>query len=70
MRTIRPKNDRPTDLRPALYPMAGVDLTQIDGLHLLSIQAILAEIGTNMRQWQTMSQWQTVKHFTSGWGCI
>lgn len=61
-RAIRPKNDPPTDLRPALYQMAGVDLTQIDGLHILSIQAILSEIGTDM------SQWKTVKHFTSWLG--
>lgn len=42
-RAIRPKNDPATDLRPALYKMAGVDLTQIDGLNILSIQAILSE---------------------------
>lgn len=40
--------------------MAGVDLTQIDGLNILSIQAILSEIGTDM------SKWKTVKHFTPG----
>ena len=61
-RAIRPKNDPATDLRPALYQMAGVDLTQIDGLNILSIQAILSEIGTDM------SQWKTVKHFTSWLG--
>lgn len=59
---IRPKNDPPTDLRPALYQLAGVDLTQIDGLSILSIQTILAEIGTDM------SKWKTVKHFTSWLG--
>ena len=42
--------------------MTGVDLTQIDGLHILSIQAILSEIGTDM------SKWKTVKHFTSWLG--
>jgi hypothetical protein len=52
-RTIRPKNDPATDLRPALYQMAGVDLTQIDGLNILSIQAILSEIGTDMSKWKT-----------------
>jgi transposase len=61
-RAIRPKNDPATDLRPALYQMAGVDLTQIDGLNILSIQAILSEIGTDM------SKWKTVKHFTSWLG--
>jgi transposase len=61
-RATRPKNDPATDLRPALYQMAGVDLTQIDGLNILSIQAILSEIGTDM------SKWKTVKHFTSWLG--
>jgi transposase len=42
--------------------MAGVDLTQIDGLNILSIQAILSEIGTDM------SKWKTVKHFMSWLG--
>jgi hypothetical protein len=59
---IRPKNDPPSDIRPALYQMAGVDLTQIDGLNILSIQSILSEIGTDM------SKWPTVKHFTSWLG--
>jgi transposase len=61
-RAIRPKNDPPTDLRPKLYEIAGVDLTQIDGLNILSVQAILSEIGTDM------SKWQSVKHFTSWLG--
>jgi transposase len=61
-RAIRPKNDPPTDLRPKLYEIAGVDLTQIEGLNILSIQAILSEIGTDM------SKWQSVKHFTSWLG--
>jgi transposase len=59
---IRPKNDPVSDLRPALYQMAGVDLTQIDGLNILTIQTILSEIGTDM------SKWPTVKHFTSWLG--
>jgi transposase len=58
----RPKNDPISDIRPVLYQMAGVDLTQIDGLSLVSIQTILSEIGTDM------SKWPTVKHFTSWLG--
>jgi transposase len=61
-RAVRPKNDPPTDLRPSLYEWAGVDLTQIEGLNILSVQAILSEIGTDM------SKWQSVKHFTSWLG--
>jgi transposase len=59
---IRPKNDPPSDLRPLLYQMAGVDLTQIEGLSILSAQTILSEIGSDM------IKWPTVKHFTSWLG--
>lgn len=60
--TTRPKNHPRTDLRPALYQLAGVDLTQIDGLDIATVQTILSEIGTDM------SKWRTVKHFTSWLG--
>ena len=59
---IRGKNDPDTDLRTMLYQMAGVDLTQIDGLNIATVQTILSEIGTDM------SKWPTVKHFTSWLG--
>jgi transposase len=42
--------------------MAGVDLTQVDGLDILTVETILSEIGTDM------SRWQSVKHFTSWLG--
>jgi transposase len=58
----RPKNHPPQDIRPALYQLSGVDLTQIDGLDVLTVQTILSEIGTDM------SRWPTVKHFTSWLG--
>ena len=45
-----------------LYQMAGVDLTEIDGVNSLTIQVVLSEIGTDM------SKWPTVKHFTSWLG--
>jgi len=47
------------DLRAYLYELAGVDLTEIDGLEVLSVQTILSEIGLDM------SKWPTVKHFAS-----
>lgn len=37
-------------------------MTQIDGLDVLTAQTILSEVGTDM------SQWKTVKHFTSWLG--
>ena len=42
--------------------MAGVDLTEIDGVNTLTAQVVLSEIGTDM------SKWPTVKHFTSWLG--
>jgi transposase len=47
------------DLRAELYKMAGVDLTQIDGVNVLTAQVILSEVGTDM------SKWPTSKHFAS-----
>ena len=56
----KPKDNEPDfDLRLYLYQMAGVDLTEIDGVNSLTIQVVLSEIGTDM------SKWPTAKHFTS-----
>lgn len=55
----RRKNQAHFELAPALYRLAGVDLTQIDGLDELTVQKVLCETGTDM------SKWPTVKHFTS-----
>ncbi|MEP0873961.1 IS110 family transposase [Trichocoleus desertorum AS-A10] len=56
------KNQPKSDLRLALYKLVGIDLTQVDGLDVLSVQTILSEIGTDM------SKWRTVKQFTSWLG--
>jgi transposase len=50
------------DLRTYLYQISGVDLTQIDGIEVLTAQPIISEIGLDM------SKWSTVKHFTSWLG--
>lgn len=47
------------DLRSYLYQLCGVDLVQIDGLDVILVQKVLAEIGIDM------SKWPTAKHFTS-----
>lgn len=61
-RRKRRKNQANFDLSSSLYQMAGVDLTQIDGIHALTAQTILTEVGTDM------SKWRTEKHFTSWLG--
>jgi transposase len=60
--TSRSKNAPPFDLRTQLYQLAGVDLTRIDGIDVLTAQIVLAEVGRDM------SRWPTVKQFTSWLG--
>ncbi len=50
------------DVRGALYRMAGVDLTVIEGIEESTALVVLSEIGTDM------SRWPTVKHFCSWLG--
>jgi transposase len=56
------KNQAHFDLKTTLYQMAGVDLTQIDGIDALTAQTVLTEIGLDM------NKWPTEKHFTSWLG--
>lgn len=56
------KNAPPGDVRRALFARVGVDLTRVPGLHVSSVQQLLAEIGTDM------SKFPTVKHFCSWLG--
>jgi transposase len=56
------KNEPAFDLHTALYRMVGVDLTQIDGLNVLTVQTILSEVGLDL------NKWPSVKHFTSWLG--
>ena len=59
-RNTKRRNNQPHfDLAQALYRLARVDLTQVDGLGALTVQEILTTIGTDM------SKWPTVKHFAS-----
>jgi transposase len=50
------------NMREELYRWAGVDLTAIEGIGVLTAQVVLSEIGTDM------SRWRTEKHFTSWLG--
>ena len=52
----------PFNLRQQLYRVTGVDLTEVDGLDVLSVQALISEIGLNMHRWPSQ------KHFASWLG--
>ena len=62
-RKYRRGNDVSFNLRDYLFKLVGVDLTEIDGLAALSVQAILTEVGLDM------SKFKTAKHFAS-WMCL
>ncbi len=47
------------NLREELYRITGVDLTQVDGINVLSAEVILSEVGRDM------SKFPTEKHFAS-----
>jgi transposase len=59
---IKRQHEPAFDLRSELYHLAGVDLTAIDGVEILTVQAVLSETGVDM------SRWPTVKHFCSWLG--
>ena len=59
---IKRQHEPAFDLRSERYYLAGVDLTAIDGVEILTVQAVLTETGVDM------SRWPTVKHFTSWLG--
>lgn len=44
------------DLRQELYRVTGVDLTRIDGIHVLTAQTVLAEVGHDMSRWEIEQQ--------------
>ena len=59
----RPHGNAPAfDLRSELYRVTGTDLTQIDGIDVVTAQTVLAETGPDM------SAWRTEKHFVSWLG--
>jgi hypothetical protein len=57
-RTAQP-NAASFDVRPFLYQLAGVDVTQIHGLGPYVALRLIAECGTDL------SRWRSAKHFTS-----
>ena len=59
-RLKKKKGNKPRfDLRTGLFRMAGVDLTQIDCIDVMTATTILSEAGSDM------SRWETEHHFVS-----
>jgi transposase len=59
-RLKKKKGNKPRfDLRTGLFRMAGVDLTQIDCIDVMTATTILSEAGSDM------SKWETEHHFVS-----
>jgi len=52
----RHRNEPRFDLRTALYRLAGVDLTTVAGLAVLTVQAVLTETGVDMAPWRTSKE--------------
>jgi len=61
-RKTRRDNEPSYDARSYIYAIYGVDLTQIPGVGLSTIQTLLSEVGRDL------SKWPTVKQFTSWLG--
>src|SRR5262249_186439 len=62
-RLKKKKGNKPQfDLRQQLFRMTGTDLTQIDGVDIMTATTIISEAGSDM------SKWKTEDHFVS-WLC-
>jgi transposase len=54
----KPKGNQPAfDLATELQRILGVDATTIDGIDVITIQTILAEIGPDLSAWKTEQHW-------------
>jgi transposase len=58
----RKPHDPHFDVRTALYYLAGIDLTAIEGIDEIHALTLISELGTDF------SKWPTMKHFTSWLG--
>jgi transposase len=44
------------DMGSELYRIAGVDLTQIDGIQVQTAQTVISEVGVDMSRWKSEKQ--------------
>ena len=57
-RSRKPKGNQPDfDLAAELERILGVDATRIDGIDVMTIQTVLAEVGPDLSAWETAARW-------------
>jgi len=56
----KPKGHQPAfSLQPELQRLLGVDATTMDGIDVLTVQTVLAEVGPDLSAWKTERQWSS-----------
>jgi transposase len=59
-RPRKPKGNQPAfDLQPELERILGVDATTIDGIDVMTVQTVLAEVGPDLSAWKTERHWSS-----------
>jgi len=54
----KPKGNQPAfALQPELQRILGVDATTIDGIEVMTVQTVLAEVGPDLSAWKTERHW-------------
>jgi len=57
-RSSKPKGNQPAfDLAAELERILGVSAQRIDGIDVMTIQTVVAEVGTDLRAWKTEAHW-------------
>lgn len=56
----KPKGNQPAvDLESELQRILGVDATRIDGIDVMTVHTVLAEVGPDLSAWKTESRWSS-----------
>jgi transposase len=56
----KPKGNQPAfALQPELQRILGVDATTIDGIDVMTVQTVLAEVGPDLSAWKTERHWSS-----------
>jgi hypothetical protein len=56
----KPKGNQPAfALQPELQRLLGVDATTIDGIEVMTVQTVLAEVGTDLSPWKSERHWSS-----------